>query len=113
MNAVGGGSFTPSSAAANVGVPVPSTPAPRGATQIQAQTQHPYANSTGAVQDFSLAPDGAVDESAAAGYGQRVSVVTPAVSTAVRARADTGGHEQFDNQDPPKRGFFASLCHCG
>jgi len=113
VNAAGGGSFTPSSAAANVGVPVPSTPAPRGAVQIQAQTPHPYANSTGVVQDYTRVGDGAMEESLAAGYGQRGSAATPAVSTAVRAREDIGGHEQFDNQDPPRRGFFASLCHCG
>lgn len=116
-----------SSAAAQVGIAAPS-PSRRGSGQIQQQQQqqHPYANSTGAVQEYSRDGNGTPDESFAnGGYGARSSAVgmptTPGVNSVSRTREEaattSGGgnvHGTFQGQDEPrKRGLFASLCHCG
>lgn len=114
----GGGA---SSAAAHVGVAAPS-PSRRGSGQVQ--QQHPYANSTGAVQDYTRGDGGGTpDESFAnGGYGTRSSAVgvpnAPAMSSLPRTREEvaTGGnaHGTFEGQEEPrKRGLFASLCRCG
>jgi len=126
--AVGG--TTASSAAANVGIPAPTAVRHGSSGQLQSQQQHPYANSTGAMHEYSRtsAANGAggEDESFAGGYGgargsaaglSGVVAAPPIVAMGTRDVGPIAGnqtHGQYGNEEEPhKGGFFASLCRCG
>lgn len=106
IGGLGVGSVAPSSAVANVGIPAPTT-IPRATAQT---SQHPYANSSGAIQDYgNPTAERAMEEPFAPVHGARDGEV------AVGQKDDVNGDARADqfNEEPPRRGFFTSLCRCG
>lgn len=96
--------MTPSSAAANVGIPAPTVP-----RAIAQPSQHPYANSSGAIQDYNHgAGERVTEEPFGSAYGPRDGEAT------IGQKNDVNGNARADqfNEEPPRRGFFASLCRC-
>lgn len=97
--------MAPSSAAANVGVPAPSN-APRNTAQ---PSPHPYANSSGAIQDFNTGTERGGEEAYNSTYAPGVTDGAGAPKTVANGGANAGHFEE----ETPHRGFFASLCRCG
>lgn len=106
-NGLGNGSVAPSSAAANVGVPAPN--APRNSNQ---PSNHPYANSSGALHEYNgPGPQQGGGDEGYGTYSAGAEGVTPAQKTAAaNGGAQSGGHFE---EEPQQHGFFASLCRCG
>ena len=100
ISAIGGpGSVTPSSAAANVGIPAPS-PNPRrfsGATALQQNPQH-RAIAAGIMQDAIRDQNN--------GHESTQNLDPPTLNA-------HGGGAVLVQDELPKRGFLASLCRCG
>jgi len=98
--AIGGpGSVTPSSAAANVGIPAPS-PNPRysSATALQQNPQHPQPNAAGTMQDAM--------RDRIHGHDSTRNFAPPTIT-------HDGENAVSVHDEIPRRSFLASLCRCG